>query len=271
MSLQTDNSQNNVLTEWNNYNKTELNHFDYRILNTYSIPNHLIRVGPTRNRGYVIADGLDYDLFISCGVTNDLGFEDAFLTIHNINCIAFDGKINQFPNHRKNIEWIQKNVGHSTSETTTNLKEYIQNNEKIFLKMDIEGSEFNWLDSMSETELQKFSQIIIDVHWPFDVYRMNMLNKLNSTHYIIHIHGNNECARDTPPYLPSGRTHDGTVTINNNLLTQINLPEILEITYINKNICDNTLVELKQLQFPTALDYPNNPYASDIVFSIPIH
>jgi len=256
-------------TDWNNYNKSELNHFDYSILNTYKTPNNLVRIGPKEDGGYVIAGGFNYDLFISCGIANDIRFEDAFLDIHPIKCIAFDGTINSFPSHRNNMEWIPKNIGYLNTEKTTNLKEYIQTNNKIFLKMDIEGSEFNWLDCMTETELDNFSQIVLEVHWPFDIYRMNMLKKLNKTHYIIHIHGNNYCDRDIPKHLPSGRTYDGTVTINNDKMSKIRLPEVFEVTYINKKLFDHLLVKIEEIQFPTVLDYPNNPYADDIHFSIP--
>lgn len=257
-------------TDWNNYNKSELNNFDYRVLNTYKIANTLVRVGPSEDGGYVIADGFDYDLFISCGITNDVRFEEAFLDNYKIKCLAFDGTIQTFPSHRNNIEWIQKNIGYLNTGKTTNLKEYIRDNKKIFLKMNIEGSEFNWLDSMSESELERFSQIVLEVHWPFDIYRMNMLKKLNTTHYIIHIHGNNYCDRDIPKHLPSGRTYDGTVTINNSNMEQIKLPEVFEVTYVNKKLCDNLLVEMKEIQFPTILDYPNNPKVKDTHFSIPV-
>ena len=256
-------------TDWNNYNKYELNYFDYSILNTYKIPNNLVRVGPKEDGGYVIADGFDYDLFISCGIANDIRFEEEFLDIHKTKCIVFDGTIKTFPSCRNNMEWVPQNIGFSNTTKTTNLKKYIQNNNKIFLKMDIEGSEFNWLDSMSEIELEKFSQILLEVHWPFDIYRMNMLKKLNKSHYLVHIHGNNFCDRDIPKHLPSGRTYDGTVTINNNFMPQIKLPEVFEVTYINKKLCDYLLVEMKEIQFPTILDYPNNPNANDIYFSIP--
>jgi predicted O-methyltransferase YrrM len=256
-------------TDWNNYNKSELNNFDYRILNTYTVPNKLIRVGPKADGGYVIADGLEYDLFISCGIANDIRFEEDFLDIYKVKCIAFDGTIQSFPSNINAMEWIPKNIGFLNTDKTTNLKEYIQCNKRIFLKMDIEGSEFNWLESITESELDCFSQIVLEVHWPFDIYRMNLLNKLNKTHYIIHIHGNNYCDRDIPKHLPSGRTYDGTVTINNPAMPSIRLPEVFEVTYINKKLCNNTLVELKEIQFPTAIDYPNNPNAEDIYFSIP--
>ena len=257
-------------TDWNNYNKSELNQFDFTILNTYKIPNKLIRVGPKEDGGYVIADGFDYDLFISCGIANDIRFEEEFLDIYKIKCVAFYGTIKSLPSHRNNIEWIAKNIGYSNTEKTSNLKEYINNHANIFLKMDIEGSEFNWLDSMTEDELDKISQIVLEVHWPFDIYRMNMLKKLNKTHYIVHIHGNNYCDRDIPKHLPSGRTYDGTVCINNIHLPEIKLPEVFEVTYINKRLCDSLLVEMKEIQFPTTLDYPNNSNAEDICFSIPI-
>jgi FkbM family methyltransferase len=257
-----------LYTDWNQYNKNELHEFDYRILTTYKT-HQLIRVGPNEDGGYVIANGIDYDLFISCGIANDIRFEEAFLDIHKIKCIAFDGTIERFPSHRNSMEWIPKNIGFSNTGKTTNLKEYIKNNNKIFLKMDIEGSEFNWLDCMTENELEKFSQIVIEVHWPFDMYRMNMLKKLNTSHYIVHIHGNNYCDRDIPKNMPSGRTYDGTVTINHPIMPPIKLPEVFEVTYINKKLCDS-FVEMTETQFPTILDYPNNPRAPDIYFSIPI-
>jgi len=258
-------------TDWNNYNKEELHRFDYRILTGYEIPNKLIRVGPKEDGGYIIADGLEYDLFISCGIANDIRFEDAFLDIYNTPCYAFDGTISQFPYHTNNIEWIPKNIGYINTEKTTNLQEYIKNNHNIFLKMDIEGSEFNWIDSISIDDLQRFSQIVLEIHWPFDVYRMNMLKKLNETHYIIHIHGNNYCDRDIPKGLPSGRSYDGTVLINHETLQQISLPEVFEVTYINKKLFNDTfLINKKEIKYPINLDYPNNPNASDISFSIPL-
>jgi hypothetical protein len=257
-------------TEWNHYNKSELNMFDYRILNTYTIPNQLRRVGPSEDGGYIIVDGFEYDLFISGGISTDIRFEDAFLNTYKVPCIAFDGTINVFPAHKNSIEWIPKNIGYSNTEKTTNLKEYIQNYNNIFLKMDVEGSEFNWLDSMSTEKLDKFNQIVLEVHWPFDMYRMNMIKKLNKTHYIIHIHGNNYCARDLPNKLKDCRTYDGTIIINNSMLGIIKLPEVFEVTYVNKRLCDTSLVEIKEIHFPTNLDYPNNPGAPDISFSIPV-
>ncbi len=257
-------------TNWNDCNKDELNEFDYRILKTYETPNTLKRIGPSSDGGYVIADGFNYDLFISCGVADDIRFEEDFLDIHPIKCYAFDGTINVFPKHRNDMTWVNKNIGYANNANVTNLKEYIENSNNIFLKMDIEGSEFNWLDAMTKGDLCRFNQIVLEVHWPFDVYRSKMLEKLNETHYIIHIHGNNYCDRDTPKHMQSGRTYDGTVTIKHKMLYELKLPEVFEVTYINKRLVDHTLVCVKEIKFPTSLDYPNNPHAQDLLFSIPM-
>lgn len=255
-------------TDWNNYNKQEINEFDPRVLIGYDCPNPLIRLGPRSDGGYVIVDGFEYDHFISCGIACDIRFEEALLDKYpHILCDAFDGTINNFPNHNKNINWIKKNVGYINSEKITNLKSFIQNYKNIFLKMDIEGSEFNWIDSMSLEDLKCFSQIVMEIHWPFDKYRCKMLNKLNQTHYIVHIHGNNYCDRDIPKHLPSGRSYDGTLTINHSNYHAIKIPEVFEITYVRKSNFIDILTKIEK-KYPTPLDSPNNPNAKDIEFTI---
>jgi len=252
-------------TNWNEYKKEELHSFPYTVLSTYSVPN-LVRVGPKCDGGYVIVDGFEYDLFLSCGISDDLRFEDGFLNKYKIPCIAFDGTISRVPAHKNLLHWEKKNIGPVNTLTTTNMKEYMGNSKNIFLKMDIEGSEFDWLNSMSTEDLSLFAQIVMEIHWPFDVYRAKMLEKLNETHYLVHLHGNNYCDRDIPTGLPSGRTYDGTVTIKCQGLQEIRLPEVFEATYIRKG---QTYYK-KEIQFPTPLDSPNNPLAEDISFSIPL-
>jgi hypothetical protein len=111
--------------------------------------------------------------------------------------------------------------------------------------MDIEGSEFNWIDAMEEEELNKFSQIVIEIHWPFDIYRCNMLKKLTNTHYTVHIHGNN---------------------YGNNLnIHSLNIPEVIEITYVNKKLFAGAAPRAITKSYPILnLDYPNNSNITDI-------
>tara|TARA_B100000003_G_scaffold114787_1_gene102826 strand:- start:1013 stop:1390 length:378 start_codon:yes stop_codon:yes gene_type:complete len=114
-------------TDWNNYNKQEINEFDTAVLIGYDCPNPLIRVGPTSDGGYVMVDGFNYDYFLSCGIANDIRFEVGLLNKYpHLKCDAFDGTINNFPSHNKNINWIKKNIGYINSEKITNLKPYIE-------------------------------------------------------------------------------------------------------------------------------------------------
>jgi len=58
--------------------------------------------------GYVIADGLEYDLLISCGIGDNCNFENAFLEKYNTcKCYAFDGTIDNLPyNSNSKINFI---------------------------------------------------------------------------------------------------------------------------------------------------------------------
>ena len=258
-------------TEWNNYNKEQINDFDPRVLVGYDCPQPLVRVGPKEDGGYVIVDGFDYDHFLSCGIAGDIRFEESLLEKYPyLKCDAFDGTISSIPGNNKNINWINKNIGYINSSKITNLKPYLKNNKNIFLKMDIEGSEFNWIDSMSLDELNCFSQIVMEIHWPFDKYRCDMLKKINKTHYVVHIHGNNYCDRDIPNHLPSGRTYDGTQLINHKHYPTINLPEVFEITYVRRKNFVNELADVTKI-YPIELDSPNNPNAKEVCFTILNH
>lgn len=257
-------------TNWNNYKRDEIDAFDYRVLATYKTPFPLVRVGPKGDGGYVIVDGLEYDLFLTCGISKGILFEEGLLDMCQMPCHVFDGTIRTFPQHKNAMKWIKKNIGYSNTLKTTNLSEYVKLGSKIFLKMVMEGSEFNWLDFVSKENLERIGQIVLEVHWPFDKYRMSMLQKLNETHYIVHIHGNNFCDRDIPKGMPSGRSYDGLVRIKRGDLREIVLPEVMEITYLNKSFLHSSLVRKKEIQFPTSLDFPNNADVADIEFSIPV-
>ena len=91
---------------------------------------------------------------------------------------------------------------------------------------------------MSESQLNKFKQIVIEFHgindnsWGFNMTdKIKCLEKLSNTHYIVHAHGNNYGS-----------------TINN-------IPNVIELTYIKKN---NITPSLNTTSLPiNNLDYPN--------------
>tara|TARA_B100001564_G_scaffold352322_1_gene359565 strand:- start:97 stop:891 length:795 start_codon:yes stop_codon:yes gene_type:complete len=120
----------------------------------------------------------------------------------------------------------------------------ILNNEKIILKIDIEGYEFNLIDQIVENR-SRITMLIMEYHWldKNEELFLKSVKKIQQYFDIIHIHGNNHCEK-----LLSG------------------LPIALEMTLINKD--SNNFSQDYVKKFPIKdLDFPNNPYKEDLFFS----
>ena len=223
--------------------------------NVYAFDNKT-RIGVNTDGGYVTANLNDgYDCYISAGVSDEESFTRDFLARHPLNktdCFAFDGTIEDYPwQYTSDITFIKKNISNVESENTTNLSGLIANYSSIFLKMDIEGSEYDWLDYISTQELNKFKQIVIEFHKinnsdlnvPYEK-KIRVLEKLNTTHYIVHAHGNN---------------FDGCTN---------RIPNVIELTYIRKDMLQLPVLNKTPLPIPN-LDFPNQTWVPDINLSFP--
>jgi len=212
-----------------------------------------IRLGRIGDGGYTIIDKLDYDFFISCGINDDISFENDFLNKYpNINCLAFDRSIDKLPYNRDRLSLIKKYIGTENNNNTTDLKEYIANYNNIFLKMDIEEFEFDWLNIYSSNELKKFKQITMEVHFnhlstnTFNIdQKLQILGKLAETHWLIHVHPNNY----------------GKIINNDGFI----LPAGIEFTYIRKDL--QNYIGLNDDTIPSKYDIINNPNGPDIILN----
>lgn len=218
------------------------------------------RIGNENDGGYVILDGFDYDLLLSCGISNDTSFENNFLELNkSTQCYAFDGTINSLPkNSNKNINFIQKNISKENSEKCSNMLDIIENNDNIFLKMDIETWEYDWIKILEEKHLNKFKQIVIEFHFAFTyseeifkkfsypievIEKIECIKKISNTHYLVHFHGNNCC---------------GVCSYKG-----ITIPNVFECTFVRKDLCNN--VSLNDKSIPDILlDKPNISNKPDI-------
>jgi hypothetical protein len=211
--------------------------------------NNKIRLGNLSDGGYVIGELnelISYDCYISAGVSNEESFSRDFIERYNMNeynSFAFDGTINVYPySYTNKISFIKKNISYYNNCYNTNLSYLIEKYKNIFLKMDIEGAEFNWIYSLNISQLCKFKQIVIEFHgitddtWGFYFNdKIKCLEKLTHTHYLIHAHGNN-------------------YSYSNN-----NIPNVIELTYINKKYFNYIQPNLNTTKLPiNNLDYPNN-------------
>lgn len=205
-----------------------------------------IRLGCKTDGGYVIGIiNEEYDCYISAGISNEESFSRDFIDKYNMNetnSYGFDGTIENYPyEYTDKITFIKKNINSFNDKNNTNLFDLIDKYSRIFLKMDIEGGEYPWLLALNDTQLNKFSQIVMEVHGITtpDGYRskyadkMKCIEKLVKTHYIIHAHGN--C------HSPS----------------RLGIPDVLELTFVNKRLFDNPpKLNTTRLPIPN-LDFSN--------------
>ena len=119
----------------------------------------------------------------------------------------------------------------------------IDKNKKVVLKIDIEGSEYELTEQITENA-NKIKMLIMEFHWidKNENIFIESVKKLKQHFEIIHIHGNNHHKK-----LDSG------------------LPIVLEMSLINKSEVKGNLDFVNS--FPiTGLDFPNNPNKPDIKF-----
>lgn len=212
---------------------------DPSVLTVYKSPYPKIRLGKDYDGGYIMVDipNIKYDILLSGGILNDISFEEDFIKKYtDVKCIAFDGSINKLPKENDDITFINKYIGYKNSKTYTNLYDYIDTNNSIFIKMDIEGGEIPWIESLHDNQLNKFDQIVIEFHCPFSEKEIDVFDKINKNHILVHFHGNNCCGL---------RVHKG-----------VNIANIFECTYLHKKYFDNE-PELSKDLIPSSLDMPN--------------
>ncbi len=236
-----------------------MNSLDF--LRVFNSEHSKSRVGTNADGGYVIASlpETTYDLFLSCGISNDISFEDAFTDFYKLDCYAFDGTIDKLPHdNNPRIHFIKKNIAKTPSATTTNMHDLMAGKANIFLKMDIETNEYQWIQSLSREQLLQFAQITVEFHFPFtyseDIFtkfsypiavesKLECLRRIADTHYLVHFHCNNCC---------------GTTYVDN-----VQVPNVFECTYIRKDLCKNVSHNVAPIPDPV-LDRPNLNYSPDI-------
>ena len=163
----------------------------------------------------------------------------------------YDHTIEKLPFTNLKFHW--KKIGLTGKKIINNnlktLNELLEENGHInetnmILKMDIEGSEWNMFNEISEDILLKFKYILVEFHFrnEFIPIYLNVFKKLNKAHQIFHLHCNNCCPMinfDTYPICSA-----------------------LEVSYIIKS--NNTFIKNSDY-FPVKnIDFQNIPNQLDV-------
>ena len=214
-----------------------------------------IRLGSFMDGGYVIADNVGtYDCYVSCGVGSEELFSTQFVQMYNIETsYAFDGSLTEpWRDPTPGIQFFAKNIGVTNDEKTTDLTDILSRYSDVFLKMDIEGYEFPWIEHTSSELLRNIKQMAIEFHGINDnswntLYKTKRkcFEKLSRTHYIVHAHGNN------------------WASVTNRI------PDVIELTFVRRDVFPKP-PEWNTTKLPLKfIDRPNNPGGHDFFLGFP--
>tara|TARA_Y100000389_G_scaffold137206_1_gene134785 strand:- start:31 stop:777 length:747 start_codon:yes stop_codon:yes gene_type:complete len=235
-------------------------------LNYYTCDD-LIRLGGKHDGGYLVSksDVKKTNLLLSFGINDDWKFEKDFNLINSIPILAYDASTNfrlflkrslgalfrynftesltkpfqylllkNFFSKKNTL--IKKYVGIDSDENNISLNNIFKhlNEDQIFIKMDIEGSEYRCLDSIIENQ-SNITGAVIEFH-DVDLNINRIINFIKNFNLkIAHIHANNYS------------------------LINKNIPLIIEVTFSkNANFSKSYPI------LPHKYDKPNNPKEDEI-------
>ena len=150
-----------------------------------------------------------------------------------------------------NYDFLRKNLGAQEDDMTTTINSWMNSKETqddLLLQMDIEGSEYEVINSLDELNLKKFRVMIIEFHYFEQVltkmgYKIieSVMKKILKYFNVAHIHPNNCC---------------GSYKINKTII-----PSALEITFMSKEL---SLKKDRIDKLPNKLDSKNISHKHDI-------
>ena len=132
-----------------------------RLLTIYDSPFTLIRVGRDADGGYIVPRELIQKNLLSCGISNEISFELDYLSrLSRTNIHCFDGTISEFPSKDLAFNWHKMNIGGSDTSKEVSLNQIFDKcfpDGEVFVKMDIEESEYPAFDAISQENLSRIS------------------------------------------------------------------------------------------------------------------
>ena len=204
----------------------------FQWMNKHIIPRKFekIRIGNNKDGGYVLPKRCvdEGDLCISFGLGDNITYEEDLLN-RNKKVIGYDITL------KAQHAWARK-MELDTYEEFSNISE-VQQSNKIVLKMDTEGSEWNFFETMDTQHFgEKISCFAFELHLNMNPKKtpLSVMEKMFDTHYVAHVHGNN--------YANCSKL----------------VPVALEITLANKKYFNNPPIDIQKYPIKN-LDYPNKP------------
>ena len=222
----------------------------------------LRRIGRANDGGYLIPELAmqKTDVVIGYGIANDISFEDSATAIYGKPSYGFDCTCPAIQPRQKECHFIPSCI--ASKESSNPIPGYASFDQhlgmvgaagkKLFIKMDIEGSEYDTMPDILR-HASAITGIVLEIHFMESgqiAQALRLLQMLDQDFLLVHVHGNNNCK-------------DNFISAN----SRGNIPRVLELTYINRNLVQYFEISPDQ-SHPTRLDMPNSPGIPDAEFAI---
>ncbi len=215
-----------------------------------------LRVGNARgDGGYVMVDDLDGVAgAVSIGIGGDVSW-DLAIAERGIDVHQYDHTVPGPPIDHARFRFKRIGIGGGESadpqrRTLEQMAAEFDGVGDLLLKMDAEGAEWTALAAVPTRVMERFSQIVLEVHAPvsgtvFEVVRnLLVLRHLRRTHRVVHVHANN--------YAPV-ESFEG-----------IRVPNVLELSWLRRT---RASFRPSREQWPGAEDVPNDPMRPEIAMT----
>lgn len=214
---------------------------------------HLTRIGGNNDGGYVMADNFAVSGVLSLGVGSNVSW-DLDIAERGIPVSMFDPTIRRLPERVPGASFFRLGIGaDSQSKRYLPLQELmtragLANESDLILKMDVEGAEWSSLKCVSSDTLNRFCQIVIEMH--------NLAGLLNDRDAVAILHGAELLgANHVPVHIHAN---------NYSKLTRFDafwFPDVIEVTYVHRNLLDriSPAIELR-----CDLDHPCSAELAEI-------
>ncbi len=240
----------------------------------FDAPSDLVRVGNQNDGGYLICleDALCSTALLSLGISDDWSFEEDFYRLNpSVIIHSYDGSVGEKVFLRKVVRRLVRlnkpRLFFDSLKTLRSYRSFFRENRlhfeqhigaetrldcqslsnafssigagSVFLKIDIEGAEYQLLNSILLHE-NRISGLVIEFHNVS--HHLDQIEKFirNFPLKVVHIHGNNHAE----------------------VFPENGLPEVLEITFSRKSS------GVTGYNLPHELDRPNNPRKTEIAILI---
>lgn len=212
-----------------------------RQLIVYTSKDKRVRFGDLEDGGYVLFEKAlrNVDCVYSYGIGRNDSFDMDVTLKLKVKCHCYDHTIRTLPKRNSYLIYHRKGIGASLGTFSKHVIENNDNGKDILLKMDVEGAEWDFFESLNKQDIKNISQMTIELHGLGRHRRwtryIRLFKKINKYYYLCHVHANNTAKR--------------TVFDRG-----IHLPHIMEATFLRKDLGRCSVN--KKIQFPTPVDCP---------------